>query len=64
MKKAELIEMLKEIDDNEEIMFIEELIDRDGYPTDFINNKIYNVVGCEHYKEVREKYGIYRIKKI
>ena len=61
MTKKELIEMLKDVNDNEEITFVTERIDRDGFPYDLPVN-VYKVVGGET-KTVTEKYGIERIIK-
>lgn len=61
MTKRELIEMLKDVNDNEEITFVVERIDRDGFPYDLPVN-VYKVVGGET-KTVTEKYGITRIVK-
>lgn len=60
MKKAELLKMLENIGENEELHFVVEARDRDGYPEDRIENRVYKVVG-ENYKRVREQYGIHRI---
>lgn len=61
MTKRELIEMLKNVDDNEVITFVTEELDRDGYPYDVAAN-IYKVIGGET-EEVTEEYGITRIVK-
>ena len=61
MTKKELIEMLNNVNDNEEITFVAELIDRDGFPYD-VPVKVYKVIGGET-KTVTEKYGITRIVK-
>lgn len=60
MKKAELLKMLENIGENEELHFVAEELDRDGYPEDRIALRVYKVVG-ENYKRVREEYGIERI---
>lgn len=61
MTKRELIEMLKNVDDNEEITFVENCIDRDGFPYD-VPVDVYKVVGGKT-KTVTEKYGVKRIVK-
>ena len=61
MTKKEFIEMMKNVNDNEEITFVVERIDRDGFPYDAPVN-IYKVIGGET-KTVTEKYGIERIIK-
>lgn len=60
MKKAELLKMLENIGENEELHFVVQALDRDGYPEDRIENRVYKVVG-QNYKRVCEKYGIHRI---
>ena len=60
MKKAELLKMLENIGENEELHFVAEALDRDGYPEDRIALCVYKVVG-ENYKRVKEEYGIERI---
>jgi hypothetical protein len=60
MKKAELLKMLENIGDDEELNFVVNELDRDGYPEDRIEPAVYKVVG-ENYKVVREQYGIHRI---
>ena len=52
--------MLENIGENEELHFVAEELDRDGYPEDRIALRVYKVVG-ENYKRVREEYGIERI---
>lgn len=61
MTKKELIEMLKNVNDNEEITFVVNRIDRDGFPYDATAN-IYKVIGGE-VKTVTETCGITRIVK-
>ena len=61
MTKKELIEMLKNVNDNEEITFVVERMDRDGFPYDATAD-VYKVIGGET-KTVTEKYGITRIVK-
>ena len=61
MTKKELIEMLKDVNDNEEITFVAERFDRDGFPYDATAN-VYKVIGGET-KAITEKYGIRRIVK-
>lgn len=58
MIKAELIKMIENIGDNEELRFIEETKDRDGFPEETIR-RIFKVVG-ESAKLVSKGYGIYR----
>jgi hypothetical protein len=60
MKKAELLKMLENIGENEELHFVIQALDRDGYPEDRLEDRVYKVVG-ENYKVVREEYGIRRI---
>jgi hypothetical protein len=60
MTKAELLKMLENIGENEELHFVVQELDRDGYPEDRIEDRVYKVVG-ENYKRVREQYGIHRI---
>lgn len=61
MTKTELIEMLKNVNDDEEITFVTEYMDRDGFPYD-VSVNIYKVIGGKT-KTVTEKYGITRIIK-
>lgn len=61
MTKKELIEMMKNVNDNEELTFVADRIDRDGFPYDVPVN-IYKVIGGET-KTVTEEYGITRIVK-
>ena len=61
MTKKEIIEMLKDVNDNEKVTFVAEYTDRDGYPYDTSIN-IYKVVGGET-KTVIGKYRIARIVK-
>ena len=58
MKKYELIEMLKNIKDDEEIRFVVDGRDYEGYPKDELVN-VYKVIG-ENAKKVRKEYGIKR----
>jgi hypothetical protein len=60
MTKAELLKMLENINENEELNFVTQELDRDGYPEDRIEDRVYKVVG-KNYKVVREQYGIHRI---
>lgn len=43
MTKRELMEMVKNFDDNDEILFVTREIDRDGYPEDVAQN-VYKIV--------------------
>ena len=52
--------MLKNVDDNEELTFIKNNSDRDGYPYD-TSVAIYKVLGGE-VVTVRGKYGITRLE--
>ena len=61
MTKKELIEMLKNVNDNEKITFVADRIDRDGFPYD-VPVRIYKVIGGET-KTVTKEYGITRIVK-
>lgn len=58
MTKRELMEMLANIEDNEEIKFVVEEEDRDGYPYDTIA-RVYRVVKVSA-QLVRGQYGIER----
>ncbi|MDD7752924.1 MAG: hypothetical protein PUJ51_00195 [Clostridiales bacterium] len=58
MTKTELIKMIESIGDNEELRFIEETKDRDGFPEETVR-RIFKVVG-ESAKLVRKECGIYR----
>ena len=58
MTKAELIKMLERYDNNTELMFIEERIDRDGFPFE-IPTDIVKVVRKD-LKPTRCEYGITR----
>ena len=61
MTKRELIEMLKDVDNNAQITFVAERTDRDGYPCDEPVG-VYKVIGGKT-KTVTGKYGITRIVK-
>lgn len=61
MTKKELVEMLKNVDDNEKITFVAEYTDRDGFPYD-VPAGVYKVIGGET-KTVTGEYGIMRIVK-
>ena len=61
MTKKELIEMLNGVKDNEEITFVENLIDGDGFPYDGKVN-IYKVIGGKT-ECITKEYGITRIVK-
>jgi hypothetical protein len=56
MTKLELMEMLKNVDDNAELTFVVSTLDRDGFPYD-ITARVYKVLGGE-VVIVRGKYGI------
>lgn len=58
MTKKELMEMLKNVADNEQINFVAEAYDRDGYPYDRVEN-IYKVVG-----NYQVEIGEYDIKRV
>lgn len=58
MTKKELIAMLNEVKDNEEITFIEERQDRDGFPYDG-KVEIYKVLGGK-IERVTKECGITR----
>ena len=60
MTKLELMEMLKNVEDNDEITFVANESDRDGYPYD-ASIEIYKVLGGE-VVTVRGKYGITRLE--
>lgn len=60
MTKKQLIEMLANIDDNEQLNFVVEEQDRDGFPYD-TTTKVYKVLG-ENIKTVKEEYGIIRLE--
>ena len=60
MTKKELIEMLAHIDENENVTFITEARDREGYPYDTTTN-VYKVLGA-NVKKVRCEYGIIRLE--
>ena len=61
MTKKELIEMLNGVKDNEEITFVENLIDGGGFPYDGKVN-IYKVIGGKT-ERITKEYGITRIVK-
>lgn len=61
MTKRELVEMLENVNDNEEITFIADRMDRDGFPYD-VPVSIYKVIGGET-KTIFKEYGIMRIVK-
>ena len=61
MTKKELLEMLKDVNDNEKITFVGINWDRDGFDYDQ-RVDVYKVIGGET-KTVTEKYGIKRIVK-
>jgi hypothetical protein len=61
MTKRELMTMIANMRDDEEVNFVGEYIDRDGYPYDVFETKVYKVVG-ENAKKVRKNYGIIRIE--
>ena len=61
MTKAELLNMIKNYDDNDELMFVIEKTDRDGYPYDTTAN-VYKIV-TPNAKRVIEKYGIARYRE-
>jgi len=63
MKKNELLKMLENIGENEELNFVAQEFNRDGYPKDVIAFQVYKVVG-EKYKVVCEEYGIRRIYNV
>jgi hypothetical protein len=60
MTKKELIEMLANIEENEELTFVTEEMDREGYPYD-TTVKVYKVLGA-NIKKVRCEYGIIRLR--
>jgi len=58
MTKAELLKMVEKYNDNDELMFIEEYSDRDGFPAE-TTVEIDKIVRADaEYK--RFEYGIYR----
>lgn len=63
MTKRELIEMLKNIGDDEKINFVSEILDKDKYPQDQIEPKVYKVVG-ENYVREHVGFGVYRIENV
>ena len=54
MTKRELMEMVKNFNDNEEILFVERTTDRDGYPEDV--TKVINKIVKKGTKKVRQIY--------
>ena len=59
MTKAEIIKMLENIADNEEVIFVEDTRDWDGFHCDRANKNIYRIVkATAELKKVKE-YGIY-----
>jgi hypothetical protein len=54
MTKRELIEMVKNFNDNDEIIFVERTTDRDGYPED--TEKIVHRIVKKGTKKVRQIY--------
>lgn len=60
MTKKELIKMLANINENEELTFVLEKKDKDGYAYD-TTEKIYKVLGAK-VKKVRYDYGVMRIE--
>lgn len=60
MTKKELIEMLANIDENEQLTFVTEGRDRDGFPYDATID-VYKVLGA-NVKKVRCEYGIIRLE--
>lgn len=60
MTKKELIEMLANIDENEQLTFVVEARDREGYPYD-ATTKVYKVLGA-NVQEIRCQYGIKRLE--
>lgn len=61
MTKAELIKMIEHYNDDEELMFVYETRDRDGYPEDSIA-KVYKIVTTKA-ECVRGECGIHRYKE-
>lgn len=61
MTKKELVKMLENINDNDEITFVAEHSDRDGFPYD-VPAGVYKVIGGKT-KTVTGEYGIMRIVK-
>ena len=61
MTKLELMEMLKDVKDDEVLTFVVDCRDRDGYPYDG-TAKVYKVLGGE-VEYVTLKYGITRLQK-
>lgn len=61
MTKKELLEMIKNYDDNATLMFVTEAYDRDGYPYDRAE-RIYKVV-TTNAKRVTKDYGIERYEE-
>jgi hypothetical protein len=62
MTKLELMEMLKNVDDNAELTFVIDVTDRDGFPEDNKVN-VYKVLGGEVVR-VRGEYGIHRYENL
>jgi hypothetical protein len=62
MTKLELMEMLKNVDENAELTFVVNAYDRDGYPEDR-KAKVYKVLGGE-VVSVRGEYGIYKYENL
>lgn len=58
MTVKELKEMISKYDDNTTLVFIENAIDRDGFPYD-VKTDVYKVVSANA-KRVRKQYGITR----
>lgn len=59
MTKIELMRMIENLNDNEQVQFIAEESDRDGFPYDLVITGIYKVLG-ENAKPVKKEYGIIR----
>lgn len=59
MTKRELMEMIKDFDDNAVMMFVGEEQDREGFPYDR-EEKIYKVLDANRAELVRKEYGIKR----
>lgn len=60
MTKKELMKMLANIEENEELTFVVERTDRDGFPRD-VKMDVYKVLGA-NVKIVYCEYGIMRLE--
>lgn len=63
MTKRELLEMLKNIGDDEKINFVSEKPDKEGYAQDKLEPDVYKIVGEKYVKE-HVGFGVYRIENV